>query len=73
LGGSAKTAVKFIPNLYREVRDLERNTWKEIDMCGFKTIITHAYHPSPLVYNHREKADDLKNYFKNILPTLLKV
>lgn len=72
LGGSAKTAVKFIPDLYKEVKDLERNQWKQINIYGFDTIVTHAYHPSPLVYNHTDKAEDLKNYFKNILPKLFK-
>lgn len=73
LGGSAKTAVKFIPDLYKDVKNLERNTWKEIEIFGFKTIITHAFHPSPLVYNHKEKAEELKIYFKTILPKLFVV
>lgn len=68
LGGSAKTALKFIPSLYKEVKTLQRNTWKEIEIFGFNTIVTHAYHPSPLVYNQKDKATDLKNYFRNILP-----
>ena len=72
LGGSAKTALKFIPDLYNEVKKLQRNTWKKIDIFDFKTIITHAYHPSPLVYNQKDKAEDLKNYFRNILPLLFK-
>jgi len=70
LGGSAKTSTKFIPALYSEVKNLQRNVWKEIELYGFKTIVTHAYHPSPLVYNQKLKADDLKNYFKTILPSL---
>jgi len=72
LGGSAKTAVKFIPDLYKEVKDLKRGEWKEIEIYGFKTIITHAYHPSPLVYNQKEKAEELKEYFKKDFPTLVK-
>lgn len=72
LGGSAKTAVKFIPDLYNEVKDLERNTWKKINIYGFDTIVTHAYHPSPLVYNQKTKAAELKTYFKTILPNLFK-
>lgn len=72
LGGSAKTAVKFIPDLYNEVKDLERNTWKKINIYGFDTIVTHAYHPSPLVYNQKAKAAELKTYFKTILPNLFK-
>jgi len=70
LGGSAKTAIKFIPNLYSEVKNLQRNTWKEIEIYGFKTIVTHTYHPSPLVYNQKLKAKDLRNYFQTILPVL---
>ena len=72
LGGSAKTAVKFIPDLYKEVKNLERNTSKEIEIYGFKTVVTFAYHPSPLVYNTKSKADDLKSFFKDILPVLFK-
>jgi len=72
LGGSAKTALKFIPDLYNEVKKMERNTYKEIEIYGFKTIVTFAYHPSPLVYNTKAKAADLRSYFKGILPTLIK-
>lgn len=72
LGGSAKTALKFIPDLYKAVKNMERNSYKEIEIYGFKTIVTFAYHPSPLVYNTKSKAEDLKLYFKDILPTLIK-
>ena len=72
LGGSAKTALKFIPDLHKEVKDLHRGEWKEIDIYGFKTIITHTYHPSPLVYNQKSKAEDLKYYFKKTLPLIVK-
>ena len=72
LGNSAKTAVKFIPDLYKEVKNLERNSYKEIEIYGFKTIVTFAYHPSPLVYNTTAKAEDLKSYFKGVLPTLIR-
>lgn len=71
LGDSAKKAVKYIPDLFKEAKKLERNTSKEIEIYGFKTIITYAYHPSPLVYNQKSKAEDLKNYFRNILPKLV--
>lgn len=72
LGGSAKTAVKFIPDLYKEVKDLQRGEWKEIEIYGFKTIVTHTFHPSPLVYNQKSKAEELKAYFRKTLPLIVK-
>jgi len=72
LGGSAKTAVKYIPDLYNTVKNLERNSFKEIEIYGFKTTVAFAYHPSPLVYNTESKANNLKFFFKNILPKLFK-
>lgn len=70
LGESAKSAVKFIPDLYDVVKNLQRGESKEIEIYGFKTIITYTYHPSPLVYNQKPKAQELQNYFTTTLTNL---
>ena len=72
LGGSAKSAVKFIPELKEQMKTLVRDEYREIELYGFKTILTTTYHPSPLVYNTKAKAVILQNYFKNILPKIYK-
>ena len=63
LGGSALKSIKYIPEINENVKDLKRNEFKNINIFGFNTIITRAYHPSPLVYNTKSKADDLILYF----------
>jgi DNA polymerase len=72
LGGSAKSAVKFIPELKEQMKTLQRDEYREIELYGFKTILTTTYHPSPLVYNTKAKAEILQNYFKNILSKIYK-
>ena len=49
------------------MKTLQRDEYREIELYGFKTILTTTYHPSPLVYNTKEKAEILKNFFTNIL------
>jgi DNA polymerase len=63
LGGSALKVIKYIPELNENLKNLNRNEFKEIDLFDFKTKIMRAYHPSPLVYNQKIKKEDLIKSF----------
>ena len=66
LGGSALKSIKYIPEINENIKDLKWNEFKNINIFGFNTIITKAYHPSPLVYNTKSKANDLLLYFRKL-------
>lgn len=72
LGNAAKNSLKYIPDLYKPLKILRRGGFMDINLFGFHSILTHTWHTCPLVYNRPTKYDELKDYFKNTLPTLFK-
>ena len=69
LGGSAKKAVLRLEDraLTSVLKMMENHTFEKVgtDM-GFSTILGLSFHPSPLVFNMRQKRDNLIKFFHEL-------
>jgi len=73
LGGSAKKAFLKLEDiaLTSALKLMQNHTFKEVKTdSGFKTILGLSFHPSPLVFNQKQKRQKLEEFFKKILSNL---
>ena len=70
LGLSALKAFSYLhdKSLINSLSKLERNRITESfsDILQYRVLIAHTYHPSPLVYNQKEKKLALQEFFKSL-------
>ena len=75
LGGSAKKAFLKLndKNLTNTLKSMQNHTFAQVhSSLGFDTMLGLSFHPSPLVFNQKQKREKLKEFFL-LLPKIIRL